>query len=298
MRVTNNMVTDNLLGHLQQLDTQQSTLQTEVATGLRISQPSDDPAAVSSVLELQSQQSQLQQYGTNASHALTVAQASYGGLNSLVQIYDRASELATLGAGGQSSGTAHSYAAEVDQLVQQAVAVANSQLGSQYLYGGTAVDAAPFTAATNGQGQITGVTYNGNSGTQPIPLSSTTSISPWSTGATNAGIGDFINNLVSLRDALQNNDQSALSAANAGLNTSEDVLTSAVAENGAVQGRIQSDQTQQQAGLTEIGTQISSLTDADLPSTIVNLSQTQLAYQAAMQTASNVLQLSLLNYIH
>lgn len=298
MRVTNNMVTNNLLSHLQQLNSQTASLQTEVSTGLRISQPSDDPAAVGQVLELQSQNNQLVQYGNNASRALNVSQASYSGLSSLVSLLDRASELGALGAGGQSSGTMQSYASEADQLVQQAVAVANSQLGSEYLYGGTATSTAPFTAATNSQGQITGVTYAGNSGTQPIPLSNTTSISPWTSGTTNASIGDFINQLVSLRDALQNGDTSALATANSGLSTSEDALTSAVAENGAVQGRIQSDQTQQQSGLTDIASQISSLTDADLPTTIVNLSQAQLAYQAAMQTASNVLQLSLLNYIH
>jgi flagellin-like hook-associated protein FlgL len=37
--------------------------------------------------------------------------------------------------------------------------------------------------------------------------------------------------------------------------------------------------------------------DADLPTTVVKLSQAQTAYQAALQSAVNVMQLSILNYL-
>ena len=298
MRITNNMVTDNLLNEIQQLNTQQSSLQTEVGSGLALSQPSDNPAAVGQVLQLQSQNTQLAQYGDNASRALSVSQASYSGLNSLMQVFDRASELAAEGGNQVDASDGPTLASEVDQLVQQATSVANSQLGSEYLYGGTATTTQPFTTTLNGQGQITGVTYAGNSSTAPIPLSSTTTLSPWTSGATNTGIGDFINTLASLRDALQSGDPNALATAQTNLNTAEGVLTGAVAETGAVQARIQSDQTQQQSEQTSIGSQISSLADADLPTTIVKLNQVQLAYQAALQTAGQVMNLSILNYIH
>ncbi len=298
MRITNNMVTNNLLSQIQQLNSQQSSLQTEVGSGLRITQPSDDPAAVGQVLNLESQNTQITQYGNNATRALSVSQASYSGLSSLMQVFNRASELAAEGGNGVDATNDPTLATEMDQLVQQATEVANSQLGSEYLYGGTAVTTAPFTTSLNGQGQIASVTYTGNSTQAKIPLSPTTSISPWTAGATNTGIGDFINTLASLRDALQAGDTAAIATATTSLNTSEDTLTSAVAETGAVQARILSDQTQQQAGLTEIASQISSLADADLPSTIVRLNQVQLAYQAALQTAGQVMQLSILNYIH
>jgi flagellar hook-associated protein 3 FlgL len=298
MRITNNMVTNNLLSQIQQLNAQQATLQGEVGSGLRISQPSDDPSAVGQVLNLESQNTQITQYGNNASRALSVSQASYSGLNSLMQVFNRASELAAEGGNGVDATNGPTLATEMDQLVQQATQVANSQLGSEYLYSGTAVTTAPFTTSLNSQGQIASVTYSGNSNQAAIPLSGTTSISPWTPGATNTGIRDFINTLANLRDALASGNTTALATATTSLNTSEDTLTSAVAETGAVQSRILSDQTQQQAGLTEIASQISSLADADLPTTIVHLNQVQLAYQAALQTAGQVMQLSILNYIH
>ena len=44
MRITDNMVTNSLVTQIQQLTSQQSQLQSEVATGLAVSQPSDNPA--------------------------------------------------------------------------------------------------------------------------------------------------------------------------------------------------------------------------------------------------------------
>jgi flagellar hook-associated protein 3 FlgL len=298
MRITNNMVTNNLMNEIQGLNGQQTTLQAEVGTGLALTQPSDNPAAMGQVLQLESQNTQLAQYSNNADRALSVSQASYSGLNSLMQVFDRASELATEGGNQVDASNGPTLASEVDQLVQQATAVGNSQLGSEYLYGGTATTTQPFTTTLNSQGQITAVTYAGNSSTAAIPISSTSAISPWTSGTTNSGIAGFINTLASLRDALNSGDPTALATAQANLNTAENTLTGAVAETGAVQARIQSDQTQQQSETTQIGTQISNLADADLPTTIVKLNQVQLAYQAALQTAGQVMNLSILNYIH
>jgi flagellar hook-associated protein 3 FlgL len=298
MRITNNMVTGSIMTELQQLETQQSNLQTEVSSGLAVTQPSDNPEAFDQVLQLEGQSAQLQQYGTNATQALNVANASYSGLNSLQQIYDRATQLGTLGSSAVDATSQQSYATEVDQLVQQAVQVANSQLGGSYLFAGTANATAPFVAATDGNGQITSVAYAGNSGTTPIPISENTTVSPSTSGATNEGIGALINNLIALRTALQSGDTAGVSNATNALGASDDIITTAVADNGAIQARIQSDQTQQQAIATQDASMISTAADADLPTTVTKLNQAQLAYQAALQSASSVMHLSILNYIN
>jgi len=298
MRITDNMVSSSLLAQIQQLTTQQSQLQSEVGSGLAVTQPSDSPAVFGQVIELQSQSQEETQFGNNASQALDTANASYSGLQSLQSIYDRAVQLGTLGGNGATGATSQaSYADELDQLIQQTVQVANSQLGSQYLYGGTAVSSPPFTAATDSTGTITGVTYVGNSAQAPVPISATASVSPATSGTTNAGIATFINSMISLRDALNSGDATAISTANTSLANSEDTITGAVAENGAVQARIQSVQTQQQSNTTELNTLIGNDTNANLPSTIVELNQAQLAYQAALQSSASIMHVSILNYL-
>lgn len=42
---------------------------------------------------------------------------------------------------------------------------------------------------------------------------------------------------------------------------------------------------------------ISDASNADLPSTMVKLSQAQVAYQAALQSSASIMKLSLMNYI-
>ncbi len=298
MRITNNMVTNGMLAEIQQLDSSQSQLQTEVSSGLAVSQPSDDPATFGRVVQLESQSRALAQYGNNAARAVNIASASYSGLNTMMTIYDRAAQLGALGTGTNGAQSQQAYATELNQLIQQTVQVANSQLGGQYLYAGTAVNTPPFTAATDAQGNVTAVTYVGNASTAPIPLSSTSTVTPSTSGATNQGMADFINHLVSLRDGLNASDSTAIAAANASLVPDESLISSAVAENGAVQARIQSEQTQQEAQTTELSSQISGATSADLPKTMVKLNQAQLAYQAALQTAASVMHLSILNYIN
>ena len=159
------------------------------------------------------------------------------------------------------------------------------------------MDAPPFTTTTDGSGNITAVAYAGNSGQAAIPLSPTSSVAPTTSGATNSGLADMINNMIAVRDALTSGDPAALASAATSLNNSEEVLSTASADNGAVQLSIQSEQTQEKTNATELSSLVSSQTNADLPTTITQLDQTQLAYQAAMETAAKVLQLSITQYI-
>ena len=72
----------------------------------------------------------------------------------------------------------------------------------------------------------------------------------------------------------------------------------AIATNGGIQTRIQAAQSDQTSQVTNLQSDISSVVDADLPTTIVQLTQAQTAYQAALQSAVSSMQLSILNYIH
>jgi flagellar hook-associated protein 3 FlgL len=123
-------------------------------------------------------------------------------------------------------------------------------------------------------------------------------VSPTTDGATNAGIATFINNLVSLRNALNGGSTAAVSGVQAGLGAGENVIVTAIATNGGMQTRIQAAQTEQTSQTTSLQTDLSSVVDADLPSTIVKLNQAQTAYQAALQSSVSTMQLSILNYIH
>lgn len=297
MRIASNTTSDVMIRQIQQLTAEQVKLQLQVSTGRRITQPEDDPTAVGRVLTLQSEKRQIGQYASNAIRALTLAETSFSGLQGLKKISDRAGELATLGTGAMSTDAMKAYATEVEQLLEQALQLGNTRAGSDYIFAGTAVDAPAFSATRNGAGQITAITFDGNGNQAVIPLSEATSVSPSTSGPTNQGIGDFLNHLIELRDALASGDIDAVRTVQSGLTDDEDLLISAMADNGGIQTRIEAAKVQQRDRATSIEKLIADETSVDLPTTIVRLNQTNTAYQAALASASKIMNLSLLDYI-
>ncbi len=297
MRVTTNSNDNQMLGQIQKLNTLQTRLQTQVSTGQRIFQPEDDPASMGRVLTLETERSQLTQFTNNTTYALDVSQASFSGLSGIKKISDRAGELGTMGAGDINPDALKTNATEVNQLIEQGVQLANSQLRNNYLYAGTAVDSPPFVASRDANGDITSVSYAGNATPATVQISTTASIAPGTSGATNQQLCDFLNHLVQLRDALKTGVSTNVSAVQPDLVNDENNLVSTLSEHGAVQMRIAVVQSQQQDRMGDVEKLVSGETDVDLPESITRLNQASVAYQAALQSTTKIMGLSLLNYL-
>lgn len=297
MRIATNTIQDNILRQIQQLGVQSSKLQTQVATGQRILEANDDPAATARVLNQQSELRRVDQFDQNATRALEISQATFAGLRDVKEISDRAGELATLGRSPNSPDALLAYSAEVNQLIEQLLQVGNTRLGNDYIFAGTAVDAPAFSATRDVNGNVTAVTYDGNTDQAGIPLSEVASVTPSSTPATNQAIRDLVNQLVALRDALSANDSAGIETAQTALINGEDTFVTALAATGAVQTRIEVNRAQQLNRGDNLVELIGSETTVDLPEAIVRLNQSQVAYQAALQSAASIMKISLLDYI-
>ncbi|HEX4666443.1 MAG TPA: hypothetical protein VH207_07580 [Chthoniobacterales bacterium] len=297
MRVPSSTISDTVAMQLQKLFARQTELQTEIASGQRITDPSDDPAAISRLLSLGAQKQGLQQFMRNEGRATQISQSVFGGLSTLKTISDRAGELGVLGGGAIGSDSYQAYAAEVNQLIEQAVQGGNTRLGSEYLFGGTKTDAPPFEATRDASGNVTSVSYVGAANGAAMQTSEGTVISPFTDGTVNGQLGDFVNRLVALRDALTNEDPTAVQAAAGALHGSEDDLLVAISGVGAVQTRLEADSAQNSARFTNLEKLISQDADADLAQTVVKFQQAQNAYQAALQSGAQVVHLSLLDYL-
>ena len=162
MRVTGSSFTDSLVNQLNLLASQQYRLQNQAASGMRIQAPGDDPAGMQQALGLQTDSSNVTQFSQNITTLQTRANAAYNAISALKTISDRIGEITTGVDGTTSPQAMQADATEVTQLIQQAVQIMNSKNGDQYLFGGTASGSPPFTVATDANGNVTGVTYNGN----------------------------------------------------------------------------------------------------------------------------------------
>lgn len=313
MRVTANDFNDSLVSQLNVLTARQYKLQNQVSTGLRFSAPSDDPAAMSDTLNLQAGKSAQTQYSSNIATLQTRATSIYNVLQSLQTISSRVGELATLASDNtKSQSQLNTFADEVKQLIQQAAQLANTKDAAtgQYLFGGTASGAAPFTVAADANGNVTGVTYQGNASVNKVEIAAGVTVSVDVPGANTFASGarglftdsqsgaDFFSHLISFQNNLTSGNTTAIAGTDAAnLQTDGDNIIYQVSSNGVTQSRLSAAATIASNNSQSLDTMISNASSVDMVQTVVQLNQAQTAYQAALQSGAKIMQLSLLNYI-
>jgi len=312
MRIAFNTFPDSVKSQLATLSAQQSRLQNQVATGKRISQLDDDPAAMRQVLDLQTQDSQIAQYRKNIATLQTQATSSYNAMSGLQTISARAGELATLADGTRSPQELSAYATEVTQLIQQGVQLMNSTGQGGYLFGGTQTAQPPFVATTDANGNVTGVTYQGNESVPAAEIAAGAPVAVQVPGANTSGSGpaglvtdtrsgaDFFKHLIALQNHLRAGDTASISSSDIpALAKDEDNITSQIANNGLIQSHLSTADSLASTQSLSVKKTISQDSDADLAQTLTQLSATQTAYMAALQSGAKLLSQSqsLLNYL-
>jgi flagellar hook-associated protein 3 FlgL len=312
MRVASNSLTNSLASELAALSARQNRLQYQAATGKRISQLQDDPAAMRQVLDLQAQDSQIAQFRKNIASLQGQAASSYNAMSGLQKISARAGEIATLADGTKSPQELSTYANEVTQLIQQGVQLMNSKWQGAYQFGGTATDQPPFVIATDANGNVTSVTYQGNDSAPSAEIAAGASVSVQVPGANNSGSGagglitdsrngaDFFNHLIALQNDLRAGNTPAIASQDApALAKDEDNITSQIANNGLMQAHLATADSVASTQSQSVQQSISQDSDADLAQTLTQLSAAQAAYQVALQSGGQLLSQneSLLNYL-
>lgn len=298
MRVPTDSFTNSLIQSIDTLSSQQSQYQLQLSSGLAITNPSDAPATVGGVMNMDAELSTLQQLNKNNATATQVAQQSYAALSSMQQIATTATQLAENGANGTTAASSYeAYSTQLGQLIQQAVQTANTQYNGQYIFGGTQTAQAPFAVTEDANGNVTNVAYKGTQQGIAIQTAEGSTTSPYTDGTTNQGMADFINQLVTLKSAMDSQSSTAVAATQAGLQTSENNIIDAVSGVGAVQSGLEADSSLNQAKFTSLQGLVSNETSVDVATTSVQLSQAQTAYQAALESSAKIMQTSLLDYL-
>jgi flagellar hook-associated protein 3 FlgL len=302
-----------MLAQFNVLAAQQRKLQNEASTGLSVQSPSDNPAAMQNTLNDLSGQVAQQQYASNINTIQSRANSIYTVLQSLQTISSRVGEIATAAGNVTNSPTdLNNYAGEVSSLIQQAAQLLNTKdpATGQYLFGGTNSGQPPYAVATDANGNVTGVTYQGNASVNQTEIAPGVTIAVDVPGENTSGSGaygvvtdsrtgaDLFNHLIALQNDLSSGNTSAITSTDApNLQNDQNNLTYQVANNGNVQARLNTAATLATSQANSLNGLISNESGADLVQVLTQLTQTQTAYQAALQSSASIMQLSLLNYL-
>jgi flagellar hook-associated protein 3 FlgL len=148
MRISDGMKSQMVVSSMRTAQESIFKLQQQVSSGLRIQKPSDDPNAASSIMQTRSQLRAAEQYQRNIGQAISRVEAEETILDQLDSTLTRALTLAiSQGDDLSTPATRLQVKAEVDNLLQFAVSLANTRWGEGYLFGGLQADTAPFDAA-------------------------------------------------------------------------------------------------------------------------------------------------------
>lgn len=169
MRITQNLMLQSHVRQLSSAYAQMFVVQEQLSSGKRLLRPSDDPSAIRTVLDLRSTLRRLDRVRGNADLASSELATSQGVLQNASDIVSRAREIAVAGANGTMNATDRdALAIEVDGLVDQMVALANSRGMSGFLFGGSLKGSPPFEQMQTRDGTV--VLYRGDEHVTSVDL--------------------------------------------------------------------------------------------------------------------------------
>lgn len=132
---------------------QMFTSQTQLTTGQRLQRVSDDPAAARRVMDLTAQREAISRHISAGERGQAWLNSSTAALSDITDSLARARELAVQGANGTlASGDRAAIAAELDAILGNVLAAANSQLDGRHLFAGTRTESLPFQLMTGTDG--------------------------------------------------------------------------------------------------------------------------------------------------
>ena len=151
--------------------TKLSKVQQQLSTGLKMTAPADDPAAATRVLDLESSIAKTNQYQTNIDTARGRLSLEESALEASGNLLDRAKELTMQGMNDSQNSTDRlSIKFEVDQLIQQLAATANTQnANGEFIFSGGLSKVPAFTTnSTTGE-----YVYQGSTQQRAVQISPT-----------------------------------------------------------------------------------------------------------------------------
>ena len=143
-------------------------LQEQAYTGSRINQSSDAPSDAYRILNLDAQKKNLNNYVSNVSEVIGTLEISteiIGGMQDLIT--NSIVEITKITSGTYGEAGRNITAEGIDSMLEDMVSKANTQHAGKYIFGGGDTTSLPYVVQRT-DGQITSVTYQGNSQSRDI----------------------------------------------------------------------------------------------------------------------------------
>jgi flagellar hook-associated protein 3 FlgL len=298
-RITTLMTAQLTIADLNESMNRLQKTQQELSSGKRIQKPSDDPYGTSLALNLQGDLDGLTDYQNNVNDGTAWTQQATTSLSNMDKMVQRVRELVVQASNGTyTQSDLNASAAEVNQLIDAIKQEAGATYNGQYIFAGTATTTAPYQVGATD-------TYNGNSGAvnrligPGTTVQVNTDLSQVLGNGQAAGDNKLLNVLRNVVQDMQAGNTGALGATDLqSLDANFGSLTQMETNLGAVSDRLQLASNRIQSVQTSDTQALSNVQDADMAQTAIDYSTEQAAYTAALRAGANIVQSSLLDFLH
>ncbi|MCU0572551.1 MAG: hypothetical protein MUC41_06110 [Syntrophobacteraceae bacterium] len=266
------------------------------SSGKRMLSPSDDPLAWAQSMGFKQNLREIESYSANIQFSLGWNRATEDALNAMSDVMLRARNAATAFVSANSDGEQTALAQTLDQAIEEALGLANTRYGDQYLFGGKGSAAAPFNSLDPTQ-------YHGNTDAVEVRIGSNQRQVVNIDGLTAFFTDPLVPNscmlqtLVEVRDAIKAGDSAAVQSRLKSLDAGYDHLTAM----GNLVGTRLEKMEHHEATLSNLKLQdlsrLSELEDADFVEVLSRLQQQRTAFEAALKVTSSMNDLNLAKFL-
>jgi len=260
------------------------SLQSHASSGKRFEKSSDAPRASRAALALRSNLHSNETYLDTIKSTEGWLEASGEALGRVEDLAAKAINLGLQGISDSNSAARETLAAQIDQLIEDALSAANTRHLDSYLFAGHQVDTEPFRLVL---GTPDSVAYDGDAGLiqRTIGPDLTTTINFES----QVVFSPIFEAMIAARDALEADDVSALQLAVSDLKSAQEGVKQQRAVNGIRLKQMEDNQSYLEETQLVIQDLLSQEEDIDLVEVITELRHQETVFQATMQVGQRTL---------
>lgn len=289
MRITQGMLSNNMLRNLTSSYSKMDTLMDQVSTGKKINRPSDDPVIAMKGMGYRTELKQIEQYKRNTSEVHNWMDNTDSALDKATQTMQKLRELAVQASSDTyDASERENIMKEVKQLKEHMMDIANTSVNGKYIFNGTDTETPP-------------VDENGNfdpSSTSPvlIDVASGTKLQA-NVNPQDVFGNDLFGNIDSFIADLENNDQEAIEGNISSLQGGIDNIINARADLGARMNRLELVENRLSEQEIVATSTMAENEDVDYEKAITELITQESLHRAALSAGSKIIQPSLIDFL-
>ncbi|WP_338751633.1 flagellar hook-associated protein FlgL [Bacillus sp. FJAT-52991] len=291
MRITQSMLSNNMVKNLSSSYEKMGKYQDQLATGKKINRPSDDPVVAMKGIAYRTGLMEVEQYKRNFDEAYNWVENTDSALDKATLALQRIRELTNQASNDTYEETQRvAMKQEIEQLKEHLKDIINTKVGDKYIFNGTDTTNPPIPAGTDTISTNTNpVIIELSKGVEiPVNISPGTAFSP-----------DLLTDIEDLMNKLESPTTSGedLTGFLGKLDKHIDKITNARAELGARMNRIELMEErvlEQEVTATRM---LSDNEDADIERVITDLITQESVHRAALGVGARIIQPSLLDFL-